>query len=370
MIRLRTHDHDGFSLIEVLVAMFVTLIVMASVFALLQKGQRSFRREPEVTDMTASARAGVDWISRDLAIAGFAAPPNIAIMWFDGGGPANAPNPDELTIVYSDPEVPWCRPKPCGSGGGGGSSKGGRGGGGGGGPCSTIGMSSVLNVDPDSFSYPPGDFEQVYHDGQMLMAIQGPNGDPACNNVAPGIYPFELTSDPKCTGAGGANSGPAGCATLQLSHNPQGDLDINVPGGFQRQVSADCAIIGWFHMVQYRVNPWPPADNPMLERRDIVLGEPWTPVSNNIENFQVQYAQGVSELFVDEPPLIPLGGDPNTWITQVRFTVTGRSESTNLEGGSQGVFDPNDTHIRRSFTTTMSLRNQLMQASNMGLSWN
>ncbi|HXV65130.1 MAG TPA: prepilin-type N-terminal cleavage/methylation domain-containing protein [Vicinamibacteria bacterium] len=365
MKRVQTSDERGFTLIEVLVALAVTLIVMASVMLLLQKGQRSFRREPQVTDMTAAARTGVDRISQDLTIAGYETPPNTAIMWFNGtAGPPD--RPDEITIVYSDPEVPWCRPKACVSAG---SGKGGKGGGGG--PCNTIAMSSVVNVDPYSFQFQPNDYEDVYQDGQILMALQGPNGDPACDNLAPGIYPFELTQDPKCTGAGGAASGPADCATLNLNHNPGAAVTtINQPGGFQNDVSVNCAVIGWFHVVQYRINPQPPTPNPMLERRDIVLGEPWTPVSNNIENLQVQYAQGQNPTFFDVPPVIPIGGDPNTWITQVRFTVSGRTESTNLEGGSQGVFAADDTHVRRSFTTTMSLRNQLGQAAEKNLFWN
>ena len=94
-----THRETGFTLIEVLIAMMITMIVMASVFALMERGQRSFRREPEVADMTASARAGLDRISRDLAMAGYNTPATIAIMWDDGGGI----NPDEITIVYADP---------------------------------------------------------------------------------------------------------------------------------------------------------------------------------------------------------------------------------------------------------------------------
>ena len=82
------------------------------------------------------------------------------------------------------------------------------------------------------------DFEAAYRDGQVLFAIQGPNGDPACEAVPPGVTPFELTQPPKCTGAGGAASGPSGCATLNLNHNPgHGGADINPPRGFQNDVT-------------------------------------------------------------------------------------------------------------------------------------
>jgi prepilin-type N-terminal cleavage/methylation domain-containing protein len=358
----RSSRDRGFSLIEVLIAMAITIVVMASVMLLLQKGQRSFRREPEVSDMNASARSGLSRISQDLTVAGYKTPPNMAVMWQDGGGI----NPDEITIIYADPDVPVSRPKPCGAGGaGGGSGKGGPGGGGG--ACNTIGMSSTLNIDPASMSPAPADYEKAYQDGQTLYAIQGPNGDPACDAVAPGIIPFELTQPPNCTGAGGAQSGPAGCATLNLNHNPgNGTTGVNLPNGFDNDVDTNCAVIGLFHVVQYRIDPPPPSENPSLERRDLVLGQAWSPVSANIENLQIQYTQGFGDVFQDAPGVVPVGSDPNTWVTGVRVAISGRSASRNLEGASAGVFAAEDTHMRRSFATSVSLRNQLAAASSAG----
>jgi prepilin-type N-terminal cleavage/methylation domain-containing protein len=353
LFRLRAR---GFSLIEVMVSLLITLVVMASVFLLLQRGQRSFHREPEVSDVNANARTGMHRIGQDLALAGYKTPITIPLMWFDGGGIT----PDEITIIYADPDIPVSSPKPCGGGGG---APGGGGPGGGGGPCNTIGSSSTLNLDPYTFSPQPADFETAYTAGMTLFALQGPNGNPACDGSAPGIIPFEVTQPPNCTGAGGANTGPAGCATLNLNHNPGSGGTINVPGGFNNDVSVDCAVVGFFHVVQYRVNPLPPADNPSLERRDIALGDPWSPLALNIENLQFQYGQGGGNVFNEVPLLTPIGNDPNSWITGVRLTVAGRSESTNLEGASAGVFAAEDTFLRRSFTTTMSLRNQLNQAA-------
>ena len=348
-----THRDTGFTLIEVLIAMAITLIVMASVFALMERGQRSFRREPEVTDMTASARAGLERISRDLTMAGYNTPATLSIMWDDGGGI----NPDGVTIVYADPDIPVSRPMACSTGGGQSGSGGGPGGGGG--PCNTIGMSSTLNIDPDTFWPPTSTPEDEYQDGMLLFAIQGPNGDPACDAMAPGIIPFVLTQPPKCTNAGGTGA----CGTLNLNHNPgDGSSEINPPGGFQNDVSVDCAVVGVFHVVQYRIDPPPPTASPNLERRDLLIGTQWDPVSANIENLQVQYSQGVVQNFLDVPAVIPVGGDPNSYITQVAISVFGRSQETNLEGSSAGVFAAEDTHLRRTFSTTMSLRNQLAHA--------
>jgi len=62
-------------------------------------------------------------------------------------------------------------------------------------------------------------------------------------------------------------------------------------------------------------------------------------------------------------PAIYPSDNPNTWITGVRVSVYGRSESTNLAGGTAGVFAAEDTHMRRTFTSSAILRNQLGHAA-------
>lgn len=342
MKAFRKREH-GFSLLEVLIALVVTMVVMTSIFLLLQKGQATFRREPEISDMNSSARSGLDQLSRDLAVAGFNTPPNLAVMWSDGGGM----NPDAVTIVYADPEIPISRSVPCGSEAT---------------PCSVLGPVSSLRLDAGSFSPRPPDFELVYLQGMVLFALQGPNGNPACDTVSPGLVSFQVSEPPKCTGSG-SKSGPAACDALALTYDRSGGVDgIDVPPGFEGEVRLECAIIGVFHVVQYRVHPTPPAPSPSLERRDAASGEPWTPVAANIESLQVQYAQGIAEEFEAEPTRMPVGLDPGSWITRVRITVGGRSASADLQGATAAVFAVDDTYLRRSFTTTVSLRNQLTQA--------
>ena len=347
-------DARGFSLVEILMALLITMVVMASVFMLLNKGQESFQREPEVTQMTASARAGLIRVSQDLMVAGFNTPANMAVMWFDGG----EKNPDELTIVYADREIPVSRPLSCVGNDGM--------------PCETIGASTVLQVDAASFNPMPLVMESAYQEGMTLFALQGPNGDPACDDVEPGITRFELLEPLKCTGA---TSAANRCVTVSLKHSPSEAASIQPIGIFQNDVSLACAVVGLFHIAQYRVNPLPPAARPALERRDLALSEEWIPVSSDIENLQLQYAQGMSELYEDEPSLVPKGRDPESFITRVRVSVSGRSASTNLQGGSPGVFAAEDTHLRKTFATTVSLRNQLghaqQKAIDLGLvGWN
>jgi prepilin-type N-terminal cleavage/methylation domain-containing protein len=321
---------QGFSLIEVLISLTITLIVMSSVFSLLMKGQRSFEREPEIAELQQNARASLDAVARDLTTAGYRTPPNIAIQWADGGGTT----PDEITIIYGDPLLPTVESLPCSEQGGG--------------PCNTIGNSATLFIDSDSFEPPQSDPELAYSDGTPLVILETED----CNGDGEtGVVPFELTMDPEMVGG-----------KLKLTHNP-GQSFINLPQGFNDAVEPDCAIVGFFSIVQYRVNPLPPADNPTMERRDVGAGEDWIPLAANIEDFQLQYGVGSAANWVDSPgPTDP--DDPETWITRVNLSIRARSESTGLEGGTTvNAATPEDTHIRKTYVTTMSLRNLLNATS-------
>jgi prepilin-type N-terminal cleavage/methylation domain-containing protein len=335
--RNRIDSETGFTLVEVMVAMVIAVTVLGAVFGILMRGQSSFRREPEVADVHQNARFGLDMIARDLTMAGYKTPPATAILWQDGGGIT----PDEITIIYADPDIPTSEPMKCGVAGGGGGS----------GPCRTIDRSSTLNIDPETFDPRPAVDTQAYGDGMILFAIEYDD----CGDATRGIVPFELTQPPLMTSAGGR-------PTVQLNHNPgKGASELNLPAGFDYSVHPDCAVVGMFHVIKYRVNPTPPTMNPVLERRDLSTGEPWIPVANNIENLQFQYASAVNEMM--DTPFPPQTNDPLTWINRVRVSIFGRSESRDLEGASVGVFSNEDRYVRKTFSTAVSLRNLAFQAA-------
>ncbi|HXV62568.1 MAG TPA: prepilin-type N-terminal cleavage/methylation domain-containing protein [Vicinamibacteria bacterium] len=334
----RRSDREGFTLIEVLVAMLATIIVLASVFALLTGSQDSFRRENEVADTQMSTRAGMVYVTRDLAIASYRTPPPAAILWNDGGGI----NPDEVTIISAHPDFPVSKPMQCG----------GSGQGRGGGPCGTIAQSSVLRIEPDTMDPSPLSAETAYSEGMTLTAIETSD----CNQDNEiGFYPFVVTQPPRMTNAGGRE-------VLQINHNPGKGGEMNPPGGFNNEIREDCAVVGVFRVITYRVSPPPPVGNPTLERRDLSAGPEWVAVADNIENLQVRYGVGNSPDLVDLPG--PPTGDPATWIHRVQVSITGRSESTNLKGASAGVFDPADTYLRRTISSMVSLRNVVLASEN------
>ena len=65
---------DGFSLVELLVALTVTLIVSGAIYGLLTSGSAAFRREPELADRQQNIRVAMDVLARDVFNAGAALP--------------------------------------------------------------------------------------------------------------------------------------------------------------------------------------------------------------------------------------------------------------------------------------------------------
>jgi prepilin-type N-terminal cleavage/methylation domain-containing protein len=66
--------HRGFSLVELMVALVVTLIVSSAIYGLLTRGGNAFRREPEVADRQQNIRIAMDVIARDVDNAGAGLP--------------------------------------------------------------------------------------------------------------------------------------------------------------------------------------------------------------------------------------------------------------------------------------------------------
>jgi type II secretory pathway pseudopilin PulG len=64
----------GFSMVELMVAMVVTLVVSGAIFGLLTVGGNAFRREPEVADRQQNIRIAMDAIARDIQNAGSGLP--------------------------------------------------------------------------------------------------------------------------------------------------------------------------------------------------------------------------------------------------------------------------------------------------------
>jgi prepilin-type N-terminal cleavage/methylation domain-containing protein len=93
----------GFSLIELMIALVVSVIVAGAIFGLLSGGKSAFRREPELSDRQQNIRIAMATINQDVARAGLNLPPFVQAFSdaLDGTGPtgANGPASDEIEIL-------------------------------------------------------------------------------------------------------------------------------------------------------------------------------------------------------------------------------------------------------------------------------
>ena len=82
----------GFSMVELMVAMAITLIVSGAIYGLLTTGGNAFRREPELADRQQNIRIAMDSIARDVENAG-GGMPLVGQVFTHTDDPLGGPNP-------------------------------------------------------------------------------------------------------------------------------------------------------------------------------------------------------------------------------------------------------------------------------------
>jgi type II secretory pathway pseudopilin PulG len=98
--RRASHDGElGFSMVELMVAMVVTLVVSGAIFGLLTVGGNAFRREPEVADRQQNIRVAMDAIARDIQNAG-SGMPLVSQVFTHTDDPLGGPNPTGAGAPY------------------------------------------------------------------------------------------------------------------------------------------------------------------------------------------------------------------------------------------------------------------------------
>jgi prepilin-type N-terminal cleavage/methylation domain-containing protein len=322
----RTRE-SGFSLVELIVAMAVTLVITGAVYGLIAGGQNAFRREPELAERQQNIRMAMDLIMRDIANAGAGLPPFVQTFrpGLDAVGPQGPDNQntDELEIVTNsearDTE-PVCRTV-----------------GGAGNETNVRLMRNVVaGINPLS---PPVVVIPFTANGQWtLRTVVGAVAEanqPAFDCAAAATHTrlvFTQAGDPH--GLNPASNNPC-------DPNPWGSI---APG---------CQIVGlsFANVVRYRIRP--DADGvPMLERWSsdaqdaFQAGAPaeaaFQVLARGIEDLQVQYLRvngnpDVPGDWFDSAPAVPAppaAPDWTTLITQVRVRLAARSEARNIAGST------------------------------------
>lgn len=314
--RLRESGSRGFTLIEVLISMAITIIVMGAVFGLLTRGQQSFQREPQVADLQQSARTALDMISRDVMQAGSGLPPEFPALTpkaVDSTVGDQGTDPDVLEIVGAA-QV------------------------GGAGYASVEQVTGFDGVDVVSVNVAPsslqiGDLVVVYNDQETGSDwLMGWVTEVNVVDPGPGSPQTDLTVQATYDG----HTVPA----------PYSNLDNSLTTGLITRVS----------VVRYQTQVV--GDDLILTRR-VNFGDAM-PVGM-IDDFQVVYLTGTQPQVeqVDPPHPHPDEAaviDPVNIISGVRVTVVGRSADENLMGSTEG--DSGD-YIRKAFSSNISTRNIL-----------
>lgn len=104
------HPEAGFSLIEVMSALVILAIAMTAVFATFISQQKSFTVQSRVAEMQQNLRQAVEYMSRDIRMAGYGIPDNVTIpnTLIPSGVTSirslyaidNTTGPDQIYILY------------------------------------------------------------------------------------------------------------------------------------------------------------------------------------------------------------------------------------------------------------------------------
>ena len=326
MQRTSVGAQGGFSLIELTVAMAITLIVSGAIFGLLSGGQNAFRREPELADRQQNIRLAMDVILRDIANAG-AGLPNFMQTFTPGldacatcpMGPDGATT-DQLGIVTNPGAMdnePACASPTTGPDHAGSHmlhltrsvtsiapdtpvvltmADG------------TWTLRNVVSVAPDlAIAGPP--YENCDNATPHALLDLGPTGDTSGLNVA------DTLCTPSATGVGTVPAGPC-----------------------------DVVEVGFGELVTYQIAP-DAAGVPMLQRMtsaDAAAG--FQTLARGIDDLQVQYITAnqdptVPSSWTDSAPVVVNGTWPSL-ITQVQVTLSARSEAQNVLGATTAATGP------------------------------
>jgi prepilin-type N-terminal cleavage/methylation domain-containing protein len=350
----------GFSLVELMVAMTVTLIVSGAIYGLLTSGSNAFRREPEVADRQQNIRMAMDLISRDVFNAGAALPTFSQV--FTRADPAGGPCTGATGLNGCGP-----------AGTMGPTAAAARAPGDGGDPSENSDVVEIVSVDERCPSL-------SVCDGTPGTA--GPfvtrEGIPACLTL-PGLVVLADESGYAVQPAAAASSGSA-CSSggnstrngaLALANflppwvGPVGPPNSSLPPPAGPQVFLSRAQVVRF-MIAPSADPQDSA--PALWRSESGLytsaggpagapgaGAPWELVARGIEDLQIEYSYGVPATWHNQPP-VSTTGNWDSLVREVRITLSARVTAANLQGQTRAAGGGAPDAVRGQLSSTVAPR--------------
>jgi len=331
----------GFSLLELIVAMAITLIISGAIYGLMAGGQNAFRREPALTDRQQNIRTAMALIQSDLQVAGQGLAPMVQVFL---AGNEQGPDTPTSVVDFSQGE-----------------------------------KTDVLSLYSDTGMCPHVDLQ----DGKA--AANG--GNLNSTQPIPDCYPEDALLMVIYPGTSGPALKPG------FAHNIHAqDTMVNFPPGKQPptpysliqgvvdldnpETPVSVAVIEW---VRWQIANEDPACTancvPALYRTnsggwDIVNGVATTPgtpggdwqlVARGIEDLQVQYRTAASTAatpanpWLDDPP--DIANSYNNIVQEVRVTLSARTTDPRFQGSTteEGV-----TALRGQLVSSTSPRSALI----------
>ena len=340
-LNMTEERQGGFSLIELLVAMTITLIVSGAIYGLLTGGQNAFRREPELTERQQNIRLAMDMIMRDTANAGVGLPPFAQLFTTGLDDDASSPpgpsgnQSDEIEMLTNTGQEAenTCAATRNHDGAWGETNV-----------FLTRELVGSVGVGRLVFLILSEDMNTAaddYWTTRRVTAQPAPEAYPAgttglvppnCSEDTPGVPSIHATLD----FANGPGNMPSLCALAPVG-SPRGNIDVTRCG------SLAITRVVFANQVRYRIRNAPDGV-PVLQRAS--TEDPagtFQTLARGIEELQVQYTQVTDPAtWVDDAPLVaaPDGVPPvpdtnyGTLINQIRVTLTARSEARDLQGAT------------------------------------
>lgn len=348
----------GFSLIELLVAMVITLIIVGSVVGLLTSGQSAFSTQPERTDRQQNLRVAMESIMRDVASGGVGMPNFVQVFTpgLNGVGPGvgvdGASLTDEIEILTNTsgfgPELACHYPG---------------------------GKSAVVRLQKGKTNVSPGPVLVFFYDGTYAVNyatdVDGSNktgasgGQVACDsgeshvqlNFNTGGDPSGMNDSkgicqPNRLGMGNAGSGTHGC-------------DGPEPAG---PATGECCEVNYITsgaLVRYWIERDPQGMPNLWRVENGTKTSDWRQLlARGVEDLQVRYTRSdgvfpATTGTVSDEPVLVAANDYTTLTTQVQVTLSARTTAQRIQGATTIAGDATTAALRGSLVSQASPRQAL-----------
>ncbi len=357
------HEH-GFSLVELIVAMTVTLIVSSAIYGLLSSGGNAFRREPELADRQQNIRAAMDLVARDVFGAGAALPTFAQV--FSRNDPAGAcagslnscgqpgtmgaaaaaargagedEDTDVLQIVSTDEQCPHlgvCSPAPIAGAAGLFVSEESV-------PQCLSVPGLVLLANDNSFTIQAATASAVGGGQCPLTGVSPPNGNLTLTaTLAPFTAAPPITANPDPPAGNSVYLYRARLVRYRVAPNPD-PLDL-APALWRTE--------GGLYQPNGAAAPEPG------DAGFNAAGSPWQLVARGIEDLQIQYLDG-NGAWLNQPP-VSIAADWTTLVRQVRIAIAARASVGNLGGETSAGGGAPDA-VRGQLSTVVTPRSAFFE---------